>query len=91
MKPEIVTVDEAMLFCRIDNEVEVPIVEMLIEAATDAILDYADEWVPSEEVPARIKLAVLCHVARAYDERQDGADMPEAATRLVSPLRRLSI
>lgn len=85
---DIVTLEEAKLFCRIDHDIEDPLVTLLIAAATDAVIEYADLWLSDE---ARIKLAILCHVARIYDERQDGADLPEAAARLIHPLRRLSV
>lgn len=92
MPHNIVCIEEAKLFVRVDHDVEDGLFFDLIDAATEAVLEYADGWVPDEDnVPARIKLAILCHVARAYSERQDGADIPEAAARLVKPMRRLSI
>lgn len=90
MTPELVTLEEAKLFCRISNDEEDAIVTLLITAATDAIVDFADAWTPSDPAPARIKLAILAHVARAYDDR-DGADIPASVARLVFPLRRLDV
>lgn len=91
MTPEIVTLEEAKLFVRVDHDEEDGLFAVIIAAATDAVLAYADDWVPAAPIPARIKLAVLCHIAAAYSERQDGADVPQAAARLINPLRRLSV
>ncbi|KQN08150.1 head-tail connector protein [Sphingomonas sp. Leaf28] len=97
MTPDIVSLEEAKLFVRVDHDHEDSLFEVIIQAATDAVLEYADDWkprddwLPGDEVPARIRLAILCQIATAYDERQDGADTPEAALRLIRPLRRLSV
>lgn len=91
MTPDIVSLAEAKLFVRVDDDHEDSLFAVIIEAATAAVLEYADDWVPGDEVPARIRLAILCQIATAYDERQDGADTPEAALRLIRPLRRLSV
>lgn len=40
-----------------------------------------------ETVPARAVAAVLMHVSAMYDKRDETADFPDAARRLVSPLR----
>lgn len=91
MTPDIVTLREAKLFCRVDHDAEDDIFEVLIGAASAAVVDVADGWVPAGPVPDRIKLAVLAHVFQAYDLRHEGVDMPPAAGRLVFPYRKLEI
>ena len=91
MTSDIVTLQEAKLFCRVDGDAEDGIFAVLIGAASDAVVDVADGWTPGSPAPDRIKLAVLAHVAQAYDQRQDGVDMPAAAGRLVFPYRKLGI
>lgn len=89
---ELVTLDEAKLFCRVDSIDEDETIATLIGAASAAILDIADAWTPveGELVPDRIKLAVLAHVALAFDNR-DEVDPPASAARLLSPMRRLDL
>lgn len=91
MMPEIVTLQEAKLFCRIDGNQDDTLLALLIGAASAAVMDVANGWSPTDPVPDRIKLAVLAQVARAYDNRADGIDTPEAAMRLLGPLRRLDV
>lgn len=89
--PEIVTLDDVKDFVRIDGDEEDDLLVLLIEAASETVATHADNWNGQEPVPARIKLAVLTHVASAYTERRDGTDMPASAARLLNPLRRLEI
>lgn len=90
---ELVTIAEAALYCRVDNDEEDSVLAMLISAATAAVLDVADGWLPieGEPVPDRIKLAILAHVAQAFDQRHDGVDLPASAARLTRPMRRLTV
>lgn len=88
---DLVTLDEVKLFCRLDGTFEDSVLAILIGAATEAALAIADEWDRTGEVPARLKLAVLMHVAQAYDAREDGAGVPPGSTRLLMPLRKLDV
>lgn len=89
---DLVTLEETKLFCRIDSDFDDPTVLMLIGAASAAVLDVADGWIPvvGEPIPDRIKLAVLTHVATAFDNREL-AELPASAARLLNPMRRLEV
>lgn len=89
---DLVTLDEAKLFCRVDSEWDDSTLVMLIGAASAAVLDVADGWTPvvGAPVPDRIKLAVLTHVASAFDNRES-TELPASAARLLNPMRRLEI
>ena len=88
---EIVTLAEAKLFCRIDQSEEDGIIQLMIDAATEAALSIADDWDGAAPVPSRLKLAVLNHVGAAYDNREDGAGVPKGSASLLLPLRRLGV
>lgn len=91
MTLNLVTLQEAKQFCRIDGDEEDAVLTVLIGAASAAAIDHANGWTPTAEVPDRIKLAVLSHIARAYTDREDGADAPQSAGRLLFPLRKLDV
>ena len=89
----LVTIEEAKAWLRVDTDEEDATIDTLIAAASAAAFDMADGWLPveGEPVPDRIRLAVLTHVAQAFDNREGGADMPASAGRLLWPLRRLAL
>ena len=90
--PEIVTLAEAKQYLRVDHSDEDAMISMLIVSATEAALVYADGYDPdTDEQPTRLKLAILAHVARAYDNREDGADAPPSSGRLLMPLRDMEV
>jgi uncharacterized phage protein (predicted DNA packaging) len=91
--PNIVTLEEAKLFMRVDADDEDLTIETLIAAATEAALAYADGIVPTDsmEYPARVKLSILTHVAQAFGNRENGADAPASTMRLMQPLRSLEV
>lgn len=90
--PEIVTLAEAKLFLRVDGDADDDTIILLIAAATETALSYADGFEPSAaEIPARLKLAVLAHVAQAFEDRSNGAAAPEGACRLLYPFRVLEL
>lgn len=90
MTPDLVTLEEARQFCRIDGTHDDAMLTILIGAASAAVIDLASGWTPGGEVPARVKLAVLAHVSLAYDNH-DQVDLPVAAARLLGPLRKLDV
>ena len=91
MATDLVTIEEAKLWCRVDSDDEDETFATLIGAASEAVLSVADGWDGSDPVPDRIKLAVLTHVAQAFDNRENGAALPVSAGSLLSPLRNLDL
>jgi len=90
MQPEIVTLAEAKLFLRVDSDEEDATIRLLIDGATEAALRFANGIDPASPPPS-LKIAILTHVCRAFDHREDHADMPVSAERLLAPLRRLEV
>lgn len=89
--PNLVTLAEAKLFCRVDGDDEDMTFEILIAAASEAVCEIATEWDGTGEIPARLKLAALVRVAAAFDERESVVDAGRGEERLLLPLRRLDI
>jgi uncharacterized phage protein (predicted DNA packaging) len=87
---DLVTLDEAKEYARVDGNTDDALIAMLIEAASDAVADYADGWNGTGDVPARIKLAVLVRVAAAYDKRET-LNEAEGEHTLVLPYRTLDL
>lgn len=88
--PDLVTLAEAKQYARIDGDQDDALLATLIEAASDAVADYADAWDGTGDVPARIKLAVLARVAAAYDNRETLTE-PKGEHTLVLPYRTLDL
>jgi hypothetical protein len=89
--PEIVTLAEAKAYLRVDGTEDDAVVQSILDAATEAALAYADTFDPEvDETPARLKLAILGHIAVAYDQREN-VDTPTASLGLARPLRTLDI
>ena len=88
--PNLVTLSEAKLFCRIDSDDEDATLEVLIAAATDAVRDIASDWDGAGDTPARIKLAVLSRVAIMFDNR-DNLEGGKGELPMLTPLRKLEI
>lgn len=91
MATDLVTIEEAKLWCRVDSDDEDETFATLIGAASEAVLSVADGWDGTDPVPDRVKLAVLTHVAQAFDDRENGAALPVSAGSLLSPLRNLDL
>jgi len=87
----IVTLEEVKDWIRVSGTREDAQLQLLIEAAHDAVVDYTGAPILVGEVPNRYKLAVLTHVAMAYSNREDGAGMPASVARLLGPMRSLDI
>lgn len=90
--PDIVTLEEAKAFIRFTYDREDALIEMLIAAATEAALAVADTFDPDgdEPPPARLKLAILTHVSKAFCEREDAAP-PAGNAMLIAPLRTVEL
>ena len=89
--PDIVTLDEVKAYLRVLHDDEDSTIELLIGAATEAALRLADSHDPDDEPSLTLKLAIMVHVARAFDNREDAADAPPSAVRLLSPMRVLDL
>jgi uncharacterized phage protein (predicted DNA packaging) len=89
--PNLVTLAEAKLFCRVDADDEDATFEILIAAASEAVCEIATDWDGTVEIPARLKLAALTRIAAAFDERESVVDAGKGEDRLLLPLRRLDI
>lgn len=87
---DLVTLEEAKLFIKIPNEIEDPVIAMLITAASDAVRDVATDWDGEGEVPDRIKLAVLMRVGALYHER-DSLEPSKGELAFLQPLRTLEV
>ena len=90
MAEPLVSLEEVKDHIRILHDEEDSIIETYIEAASDAVRDVASGWDGADEVPARIKLAVLARVAAQYLSREE---IPEGKGELpmLTPLRTLEI
>jgi len=87
---EIVTLEEAKLYIRVDSDHEDEIIIMLIEAASEAVMAVADAWDRTTPAPNRLKLAVLARVSVAFDNR-DKIVAADGEDSLLNPLRNLRV
>lgn len=85
---EIITLADAKAYLRVDHADEDAVIGAIVAAANEAVSEFADAWDTETDVPARLKLAALGHVATAFDARND-VDMPAASQGLARPLRAL--
>lgn len=84
--PEIVTLNEAKAWLRVDADDENATIQSLIDAATEAALEYADAFDPTAEPSPRMKLAILAHVSNAFRNREN-PEAPGASKSLIQHLR----
>ena len=85
----LVTLEEAKLYCRIDGDHDDTDLEILIDAASATVRDYAAGWDGTDPVPARLKLATLALVAAHYDRRGELSDV--RLDRMLGPYRVLGV
>lgn len=85
---DLVTLDEAKGFLRVDSTHEDATIALMIGAASEAVLAHADAFDPLAPVPFRMKVATLARVAVMFDERT--VEEPKGETRLLAPLRVLA-
>lgn len=85
----LVTIEEAKLYCRIGSEGVDDEIEIMIDAASATVRDYAAGWDGMEPVPARLKLAALALVAAHYDGRHETSDVH--LERILGPYRTLKV
>lgn len=86
---DLVTLDEAKMFIRVDHSDDDAMIAMMIAAASDAVADVATGWDGEGDVPDRIKLAVLARVGQLYDKMSlEGGD---GELGMLTPLRTLEV
>lgn len=85
---DLVDLDEAKAFLRVEGDDEDATIMLMIAAASDAVRDVASDWDGTGDTPARVKLAVLGRVASMFDAR-DNMDAAKGEDRLLLPLRSL--
>jgi hypothetical protein len=87
---DLVTLEEAKGWLRVDGTADDTTIALLIAAASEAVAETADAWDGEGDVPDRLKLAVLARVAVAFDNRGK-VDPGEGEDRLVQPFRTLDV
>jgi len=94
MADPLVTLEETKLYLRVEHDDEDDTIEVLIAAASDAVRDVASGWPTDEddpeEVPARLKLAVLSRVQVAFDNR-GSVEAGTGELPMLTPLRTLEV
>ena len=87
---DLVTLDEAKAFLRVEHAEEDHVIAMIIGAASDAVRDVASGWDGVGPVPDRLKLAVLQRVTIAW-ERRDTMAAGGSELQMLTPLRALEV
>lgn len=86
---DLVTLDEAKIFIRVEHSDDDAMIAMMIAAASDAVNDVATGWDGEGNVPDRMKLAVLARVGQLYDKMSLEGGKGELG--MLTPLRTLEV
>lgn len=86
---DLVTLAEAKLHLRVLHDDEDATIALMIAAASEAVRDIVAE-IDAEDIPVRVKLAVLTRVAIMFDNR-DRLDPGAGELLMLAPLRTLDI
>jgi len=86
---DLVSLDEAKMFIRVEHTDDDAMIAMMITAASDAVTDVATGWDGEGVVPDRMKLAVLARVGQLYDKMSLEGGKGELA--MLTPLRTLEV
>ena len=73
---DLITLDEAKAFLRVDHTEEDDLIEQLIATATETALAHADGLEEGDPVPESVRTSAMLHVARLFDGREEGAAPP---------------
>jgi Phage QLRG family, putative DNA packaging. len=66
----ILTLDEAKAFLRVDGPDDDAVIETLIGAATETVMDHADGLLEGDEVPDSVRTGALLLVAHWFTNRE---------------------
>ncbi|MBB6192901.1 putative phage protein (predicted DNA packaging) [Sphingobium wenxiniae] len=86
---DLVTLAEAKLHLRVTHDDEDTAIAMMIAAASEAVADIVGEIDP-DDIPVRVKLAVLTRVAVMFDTR-DSIEAGKGELPMLTPLRKLEV
>lgn len=81
---------ETKLFLRVDNDEEDTLIAGLILTAAETVLAHADGLLEGDTVPESVRTSALLHVARLYDNREEGA-APVASVSLANRYRKWDV
>lgn len=81
---------ETKLFLRVDDDEEDTLIAGLILTATETVLAHADGLLEDDTVPESVRTSALLHVARLYDNREEGA-APVASVSLANRYRKWDV
>ena len=81
---------ETKLFLRVDDDEEDTLIAGLILTATETALAHADGLLEGDAVPESVRTSALLHVARLYDNREEGA-APVASVSLANRYRKWDV
>lgn len=86
---DLVTLEEAKMFIRVEHSDDDAMIGMMVSAASDAVADVATGWDGEGAVPDRMKLAVLARVGLLYDKASLEGGKGELS--MLTPLRTLEV
>ena len=81
---------ETKLFLRVDDDQEDTLIAGLILTAAETALAHADGLLEGDTVPESVRTSALLHVARLYDNRDEGA-APVASVSLANRYRKWDV
>lgn len=81
---------EAKLFLRVDHDDDDTLIEGLILTAAETALAHADGLTEADTIPESVRTSALLHVARLYDNREEGA-APVASVSLANRYRKWDV
>ena len=81
---------ETKLFLRVDDDEEDTLIAGLILTAAETVLAHADGLLEDDTVPESVRTSALLHVARLYDNREEGA-APVASVSLANRYRKWDV